>query len=291
MQDYKRQAGKILDFSKTKIQYNDRWLSKLNFENIIKLASNFTVQQMLDREMFQERIKQGKPISLHEFLYPLMQGYDSVAMNVDLEIGGNDQLFNMLAGRTLQKIYNKKDKYVLTTKLLPGLDNRKMSKSYGNIIGLADEPNNMFGKIMSMADEIMPDYFELATRLSEEEIKEILKQEPRETKARLAREIVALYHGEKTSEKAEQEFERVFKEKKAPSKMPEIKLSTIACQLSDLLVKTRLASSRAEAKRLIKQGAVKVDNKIIKDPMREIKIKNNIILQKGRRGFVKIKVG
>lgn len=291
MKDYKKQAGKILDFSKTKIKYNNQWLSKLNFENAIKLASNFTVQQMLDREMFQERIKQGRPISLHEFLYPLMQGYDSVAMNVDLEIGGKDQLFNMLAGRTLQKIYNKKDKDVLTMKLLPGLDDKKMSKTFDNLIALNAESNNMYGKIMSMHDEIMPDYFELATRLPEEEIKKILKQKPRDAKARLAFEIVALYHGEKKAKQAEEEFEKVFKEKKAPSKMPEIKLPVISYQLPDLLVKTKLASSKAEAKRLIKQGAVKINNKIIKDFQKEIKIKNKMIIQKGRRGFVKIKVG
>lgn len=291
MKDYKKQAGKILDFSKTKIKYNNKWLSELNFENIVKLASNFTVQQMLNREMFQKRIKENKPISLHEFLYPLMQGYDSVAMNVDLEIGGKDQLFNMLAGRDLQKIYNNKDKNVLIMKLLPGTDNRKMSKSYGNIIGLAIESNDMFGKIMSMADEIMPDYFELATRLPEEEIKEILKQKPRDAKARLAREIVALYHGQQAAKKAEQEFERIFKEKKTPSKMPEIKLSVGSYQLPDLLVKTNLSPSKAEAKRLIRQGAVKINNKVIQDFQKEIKIQDEMIIQKGRRGFVKIKVG
>jgi len=288
MKDYQKQISGILDFKKVKIKFNSKWLTKLNFTDVVELAANFTHGQIIQRSMFQERIKKQQEIYLHEFLYPLMQGYDSVAMNVDLEIGGKDQLFNMLAGRTLQKVYNNKDKDVLIMQLLIGTDNRKMSKTFDNFITMNAEPNDMFGKIMSMADEIMPDYFELATRLSEEEIKEILKQGPRDAKARLAREIVALYHGKQAAKKAEQEFERVFKEKKAPSKMPEIKLSVISYQLSDLLVKTKLAPSMAEAKRLIKQGAVKINNQIIKDPNQEIKIKNNMIIQKGRRGFVKV---
>jgi tyrosyl-tRNA synthetase len=175
-------------------------------------------------------------------------------------------------------------------KLLAGADSRKMSKSYGNIIGLADEPNDMFGKIMSMADEIMPDYFELATRLPEEAIKKILRQNPRDAKAKLAREIVALYHGKQAAEKAEREFGRVFKEKKIPSKMPEIKLPAGSYQLLDLLVKTKLAPSRAEAKRLIKQGAVEIDHQIIQDFQKAIEVQNNMIIQKGKRGFAKIKV-
>ncbi|MFH1392150.1 MAG: tyrosine--tRNA ligase [bacterium] len=291
MQGYQKQAGKILDINKVKIKYNSQWLSGLNFGDIIKIASCFTVQQMLDRDMFQKRIKEDKPIGLHEFLYPLMQGYDSAAMNVDLEIGGSDQLFNMLAGRRLQKIYNKKEKNVLTIKLLPGLDGKKMSKTFDNFIALDIEPNNMFGKIMSMHDEIMPDYFELATRLPQEEIKKILRQKPRDAKARLAFEIVKLYHCEKSAKKAEKEFKKIFKEKKAPSKMPEIKLSVVSYQLSGLLVKTKLASSKSEAKRLIKQGAVKIDNQVLKDPNQKIKIKNNLIIQKGKLGFAKIKVG
>lgn len=274
MKDYKKQAGKILDFKKIKIKYNSQWLSKLKFQDIINLASNFTVQQMLDREMFQQRIKQKRPISVHEFLYPLMQGYDAVAMDVDVEIGGSDQYFNMMVGRDLQKIYNKKDKEVLTTKLLTGTDGRKMSKTFNNIIALNAEPNDMFGKIMSMRDEIMASYFELATRLSQEEIKKILKQNPRDAKARLAREIVLFYYNKAKAEKAEQEFNKVFRDKKIPSKVPEFK--TASKDLVEILVQTKLASSKADAKRLIKQGAVK-------------RHKNNI-LQVGKRGFVRIKL-
>src|SRR3989338_7452521 len=170
---YKEQAAKILDFSKAKIVYNGDWLSKLKFTDIVKLAQNFTVQQMIERDLYQKRLQAGKPIGLHEFLYPLMQGYDSVQLEVDLEIGGNDQLFNMLAGRTLLKIYKNKDKHVLTTPLLPGLDGRKMSKTYGNAVDITDVPNDMYGKIMSLRDELMLQYFELCTDLSLAEVSEI----------------------------------------------------------------------------------------------------------------------
>ena len=189
---YKEQASKVLDFSKIKIVYNHEWLEKLNFTDVVKLASNFTVQQMLERDMFENRMKDGKPIYMHEFFYPLMQGYDSVELDVDCEIGGNDQYFNMLAGRTLQSAMGKKEKFVVTTKLIEGTDGRKMSKTYNNCIYLDDEPNDMFGKVMRINDDLMETYFECCTDVSASEVKTILSGEPRAAKIQLAREIVTL---------------------------------------------------------------------------------------------------
>ena len=213
---YKKQASKIIDFSHAKIVYNGDWLSNLSFQNIVELAQHFTVQQMIERDMYQKRLEGGKPIGLHEFLYPLMQGYDSVHMEVDLEIGGNDQLFNMLAGRTLLNAYKNKEKFVMTTPLIEGLDGRKMSKSYGNTIDIMDEPADMFGKVMSMADDLIIKYFLLCTDVPLKEIDEIDKglkagDNPRDAKVRLASEIVTLYHNADSANSAEQEFVNVFK--------------------------------------------------------------------------------
>jgi tyrosyl-tRNA synthetase len=300
--DYKKQASKILDFSKVKIKYNSTWLSKLKFADILKLTSNFTVQQMLQRDMFDRRIKENLPISLQEFMYPLMQGYDSVAMNVDLEVGGNDQTFNMLVGRTLQKIYNNKDKDVLTIKLLLGLDGRKMSKTYGNFVAIQDNPEDMFGKLMSMKDELINDYFELATRLAGSEIAEIKKSSnnPRDIKAKLAKEIVKMYHGDKAAEIAEQEFDKIFKNKELPTDIPVFVPSQRdpanggkTYNIMDLLCDTKLAPSKNEAKRLVEQNAVEIiigDKKEkITDWKKEIALENGMIIKVGSRKFIKIK--
>ena len=290
---YKKQASKILNFSKVKIQYNTSWLSKLKFADILKLASNFTVQQMIQREMFQKRLSANMPISLQEFMYPLMQGYDSVAMDVDLEIGGNDQMFNMLAGRTLQKIYNNKDKSILTTKLLLGSDGRKMSKTYNNFVAIEDAPNDMFGKIMSMSDNLIDEYLELATRLSVEEIKETKKlSNPRDQKARLAREIVKMYHEEKEAVKAEEEFNKIFRNKELPSDMPIFEVTENNYAILDLMLDAKLAVSKNEAKRLVEQNAVEIiigdkKQKII-DWKAEVNIEDGMIIKVGNRRFVKI---
>lgn len=291
MKDYKKQASKILDFSRVKLKYNSQWLSKLKFAEILKLASQFTVQQMIQRDMFQRRINENLPISVQEFLYPLMQGYDSVAMDVDLEIAGNDQMFNMLAGRVLQKIYNNKDKDILTTKLLLGIDGRKMSKTYKNFVAMADKPNDMFGKIMSMKDELIDDYFELATRLSIEEISKIkkLSDNPRDIKAKLAKEIVKMYHGEQASEKAEEEFNKIFRDKEMPSDMPVFQTDKNDYPILDLLCDTKLAQSKSESKRLIMGGAVEINNKIQREWKAIIKIDNEMTIRAGKRRFVKIK--
>jgi tyrosyl-tRNA synthetase len=286
MKDYKKQASKILDFSKVKIKYNSQWLSKLRFEDILKLSGNFTVQQMIQRDMFQRRLKEDMPISVQEFMYPLMQGYDSVAMDVDLEVGGNDQMFNMLAGRTLQKKYNNKDKNVMTLKLLMGTDGRKMSKTFNNFIALNDQPKEMYGKVMSIKDELIGEYFKLATRISFEEIKNIEKiSNPRDQKARLAFEIVKLYYGEKEAQKAEQEFDKIFKNKELPTEIENFDIE-LPKDIVYLLVDTKIASSKKEAWRLVNQRGVKFNSKIIDNPKMEIFEEG--ILQVGSRRFAKI---
>lgn len=289
---YKEQASKILDFSRAKIMYNGDWLSKLTFQNIVELAQHFTVQQMIERDMYQKRMNEGKPVGLHEFLYPLMQGYDSVHMEVDLEIGGNDQLFNMLAGRTLLQAYKQKEKFVLTTPLIVGTDGRKMSKSYFNVINITDEPKDMFGKVMSMTDDLIIQYFVLCTDMPTKEIDEIDKglkagDNPRDAKMKLAREIVTLYHGAAQADTAEQEFINIFKKGGVPDEMPEFKVSGER-NIIDLLELCKLVESRADAKRLIAQGGVKIDNKKADDPNATIHLKKGMVIQVGKRKFAKI---
>lgn len=259
-QTYKEQASKILDFGKdVEVRYNHEWLEKLTFEEIGKLASNFTVQQMSERDMFARRMAEGKPVSVHEFLYPLMQGYDSVVLDVDFEVGGNDQLFNMLAGRTLQAVYGKREKFILTTKLIDGTDGRKMSKMYENCVHLDDEPNNMFGKMMSLNDNLMQTYFECCTDVDLKESAALIKADPRAAKARLAREIVTLYHGKDAAAKAEKEFEAVFTEKGIPEDVKEVKVKKESLLL-DVLLKEGLIASKGEGRRLIEQRGVTVND-------------------------------
>ncbi len=293
--DYKKQASKILDFWKVKIKYNSKWLSKLRFEDILRLSSNFTVQQMLHRDMFDKRIKENQPISVTEFMYPLMQGYDSVVMDVDLEIGGNDQMFNMLAGRTLQKIYNNKDKNILTTKLLLGTDGRKMSKTYDNAIYLTDAPNDMFGKVMSIKDELIEQYFELCTDVSLEEIEKIkLIANPRDQKVLLAKEIVKIYYDEKSAQIAEEEFNNIYQKGNLPTDIEIFETDKRVYPILDLLVDSGLAPSKNEAKRLVEGGAVTIEVKSIKSKVEnwkeEIVIEDDAIIQVGKRKFIKIKI-
>ncbi|MDD4627908.1 MAG: tyrosine--tRNA ligase [Candidatus Peribacteraceae bacterium] len=288
-QTYKKQAEKILDFSKVKIVYNHEWLGKLKFDEIVKIASNFTVQQMMVREMFQRRIKEDNPIALHEFLYPLMQGYDSVILDVDFEVGGNDQLFNMLCGRTLQQAFGKREKFVLTTRLIEGTDGRKMSKTYNNCVYIEDEPNDMYGKIMSVKDELILTYMECCTGIPMEEIAAAKKEmekgaNPKDHKARLAREIVTLYHGAAAAQKAEAEFSKVFKDKGIPDDVPELKVKK-GTPLIDVLVQGKLAPSKSEARRLIEQGGVSIDGKVVSS----VEAKSEAGLVKvGKRKFLMI---
>lgn len=291
---YKAQAAKILDIKKVKVLYNDKWLAKLSFTDVAKLASEFTVQQMIERDMFEKRLKEGKPIGLHEFLYPLMQGYDSVHMEVDVEIGGNDQLFNMLAGRTLLRTLKGKEKHVVTTPLIEGLDGRKMSKSYGNTVNITDEPADMYGKIMSLADGLIIKYFELCTDVPLDDIREIERglakgDNPRDAKARLASEIVALYHGEKAAHSAEEEFETVFRKGGQPEDVRIVLRATLTNprSTSQVLVDAGLALSKSEARRLIEQGGVKKDGEKIDEDFGDSE--GEIVVQVGKRKFVKIK--
>jgi len=246
--DYKRQAEKILDFSKVTIRYNHEWLETLTFDGIVKLASTFTVQQMLERDMFQKRISEGKPVSLHEFLYPLMVGYDSVVLDVDCELGGSDQEFNILAGRHLQQAFNKRDKFVLTTKLIEGTDGRKMSKSYDNCVYLDDAPSEMFGKIMSIKDELVRTYFESLTDMPSQEIEEILSGHPKEAKMRLACELVEMYHGVEAAERAQADWQSTFSEGGVPVDAPVVSAGKLRDIVKDI--------STSELRRLVEQGAV-----------------------------------
>jgi len=285
---WKKQAGKVLNFSKVKIKYNGEWLLKLKLEDIIKIASQISAVKLFQREMFQRRIKMGQTVLTHETLYPLLQGYDSVFLDVDLEIGGTDQTFNMLIGRELMGKMRKKEKFVLTCPMILGIDGRPMSKTSGNCIWLEDSPTQMFGKIMSIPDDLIFNYFKLLTRVSLTEIEKVKKLNPRDAKIRLAREIVRLYHGEKKAMKAEKEFERVFKEKKLPSKIPGVKIKEEKLNILEFLVKTKLASSKSEAKRLILQKGVKI-NGIVKENWQEIiETKKGMIIQVGKRKFVKL---
>ena len=294
MKTYKDQSSKILDFSRVKIKGNADWLEKLNFNDLVKISSQFTISRLLERDMFQERIRAGGEVWLNELMYPLMQGYDSVAMDVDLEIGSSDQLFNALVGRKLQKIFRNKEKFVLITPMLLGLDGRKMSKTYGNTVNLTDPPAEMYGKLMSLKDELILLYFQLCTNLPLKEIKEIERKlskkeiNPIEAKSRLAKEIVTIYHGGKKAEEAEKEFNRVFREKKLPLKIPVIQIKEKKLNILELLTKTKLISSKSEAKRLILQKAVKINGALKENWQEIIEIKKEMVIKVGKRRFKKI---
>jgi tyrosyl-tRNA synthetase len=297
LKNYKKQASKILKFSgenPAKLMFNSKWNDKLEFVDLIELASNFTVQQMVARNMFQERIKKDRPIYLHEFLYPLTQAYDSVAMDIDLEVGGNDQTFNMLRGRDLMKNLKNKEKFVLTTKLLVDPIGQKMGKTERNVISLDETPKEMFGQIMAWPDSLIILGLELCTDISIGRIEEINKQikikkaNPRDIKAELAKIIVATHYSKSTALQAEREFNKVFKERELPSKIKSYKLQATRVNILDLLIKIKLAPSKSEAKRLIEQGAVKIDKKPIKNWKEKIIIKKKMIIQAGKRRFVKI---
>jgi tyrosyl-tRNA synthetase len=300
LKTWKNQLSKIITFggwdNGAKNVRNSKWLSKLNFTDVIKLSSNFTVQQMLERDMFQKRIKEGKPIFIHEFFYPLIQGYDSTVLNVDVEVGGNDQTFNMLTGRTLQKIINNKEKIVVTTTLLENSKTGKklMSKSEGNYVGLNDEPNDMFGKVMALPDEVIVQIFIDCTFVTMEQIAEIKKQlesgaNPKDIKMRLAYEIVKIYHGEAKAEKAKENFIKTFSKGELPENVEEIK-ATVGELLSEKLVASKIVSSKNDFRRLVLEGAVSdaVSGEKINDP--NYKISKNITLRVGKKRFISIKI-
>jgi len=294
MRGYKKQLSKVLDLSKTKIAYNSKWLAKMGLKDVLELASHFTVSRLLERDMFQERLKKGQEVWVSEMLYPLMQGYDSVGLDVDLEIGATDQKFNMLVGRKLQKIYRKKEKFILTVPLLLGLDGRKMSKTYKNTVNLTDSPEEMFGKIMSLKDELIFQYFRLLTDIPEKEIVRMEKEvergklNPRDAKEKLALEIVTIFWGEKKARQAKKEFINVFRKKGIPENIPVFFCPKNSYPILDLLLYLYLAKSKSEAKRLIKQGGVKIDKVVVKDPKKIVKVREGMVIQVGKRKFAKL---
>lgn len=292
---YKDQAARILDFegeNPAQIKFNDEWLGKMSFGDVLELASHFTVQQMIERDMFQRRLEDEKPIYVHEFMYPMMQGYDSVAMDIDVEIGGSDQIFNMLAGRTLLKQIKGKEKMVVATSLLTNDEGKKMSKSEGGFIALTDSPEEMYGKIMAMDDSMILPYFELATDATLEEIESMRSElsgdvNPRDIKARLARTVVELYAGAEHVEAAEAHFDSVFRKGEMPEEMEELNVSE-GMTLVDALVDSGLCSSKSDARRQIEQNAVKIDGEVISETDHQISLGDSAVLQKGKRHFVRL---
>ncbi len=291
---YLEQIGKVLDIDNVEVLWNADWLGKLNFADIVQLASTFTVHQMLERDMYQERIKKEKPIHLHEFMYPLMQGYDSYALNSELEIGGTDQTFNMLAGRTIQKAYGQEPQHVLSVPILIGTDGtEKMGKSLGNYIGVGESPKEMFGKTMSIPDKLIVDYFELATDITMQELDEIEAElskgeNPRNLKVRLAKEIVTMYHSAKDAEEAEKEFIEIFANKGLPTDIETKNLGQAEINIIDLIAEVGYQASKSDIRRVIQGGGVKIEGEKITDLETIIKLDGEKLLQVGKRFFIKI---
>jgi tyrosyl-tRNA synthetase len=324
---YIEQAGKVIDMKKIEVRRNSEWYDAMKPDDFIRLFSKVTLARILERDDFEKRIKKAenkdsfsfqpatrnsfssnnlsficnfenksdeRAIYPHEILYPILQAYDSVIVNSDIEIGGTDQKFNMLMGRTLQERFDKLQQDVITFPLLVGLDGeKKMSKSLDNYIGVTEAPKEQFGKVMSIPDNLIFNYFKLATNIAKDDMKEIrvyLSSDgnPKNVKVRLAKEIVTMYHGAKDAEKAEQEFNRIFQQKKIPEQIPEVKIKEKEMNILDLLVKIKLAISKAEAKRLVIQKGIKIDKEVYNDWQGSVEIKKGMIFQRGKRGFVKI---
>ena len=295
LKSYLVQAGKILDIDMAEVRYNSEWLDKFNGVKLLDLLSLVSVQQMLEREDFHKRWLGHQSIRMHEFFYPIMQAYDSVEIKADIEIGGTDQKFNLLAGRDLMEKLGLPPQDVITVPLLEGTDGvRKMSKSYSNYIGVSENPNETFGKIMSIKDELMSKYFLLCTDVSEKEIAEMEKDiksgelNPRDAKLRLGREIVKIYHGEESAKKAEEEFISVFSKKELPEEMEEVKLKKDKINIVDFLVGCGATKSKGEAKRLVEQGGVRINDVAIEGWDGETEFKGGEVIQVGKRKFLRI---
>ncbi|MDP3696765.1 MAG: tyrosine--tRNA ligase [Candidatus Taylorbacteria bacterium] len=292
LETYFDQAFKILDKDKTETHYNSEWLKKLGFLEIGKMADKFGLNEFASRELIKKRLEAGKRVSLRELLYPLLQGYDSVAVKADVELGGTDQRFNLLAGRTIQPIYDQEPQDIIILKLLEGTDGRKMSSSWGNVINITDEPNDMFGKVMSISDDLIIKYFTLATRVPSGRIDDIKKRlesgaNPRDTKIELAVEIVSLYHGDKTAKKAKEEFEKVFSRKELPEDIKEWDVKAGEGGIVDVLTRSGTVRSKTEVKRLINQKAVNVNESLVENW--DYAVKSKDIIKVGPRKFLKIK--
>ena len=292
---YMEQVGQILDLEKTEVRYNSEWFAKLTFEEVLKLTGRFTVARILERDDFSKRLKDGSDIAVTEMLYPIMQAYDSIMVEADVEIGGTDQKFNLLTARELQKKMGMPPQDVLTCPLLVGLDGvNKMSKSLDNYIGISEDANSMFGKIMSINDEMIFYYFKLLTNKTEEEMKAIQAtlsdkdQNPRDLKVNLAKEIIAIYRMPDEGIAAEEEFNRIFREKQKPTEMPKVKLAEKEYPILDLLTAADLIASKSDGRRLIEQGGVRIDDEVQKDAQKVVTVTDEMVIQVGKRKFVKI---
>jgi tyrosyl-tRNA synthetase len=290
---YREQVFKILDPEKTQILFNSEWSDKLGAEGMIRLASRYTVARLLERDDFSKRMKNSQPIALHELLYPLMQGYDSVAMKADVELGGTDQKFNLLVGRELQKQYGQEPQCILTMPLLEGLDGtEKMSKSLGNYVGIAEPPQEIFGKLMSISDELMWRYIDLLSFEPPEKIKAWKSEHPRDVKVRFAKEIVSRFHSAAAAERAEVDFASRFREGEMPEEMPEVTLKAPegGILIAQLLKQANLTPSTSEAQRMIEQGGVKLDGERVSDKGLKIPAGRTVVAQVGKRKFGRITI-
>ena len=302
MATYKEQVGKILDLDKVEFRHNSEWLRPLNFNDVINLASKFTVAQMIQRENFSDRWDAAKPIGLHELLYPIMQGYDSLAIEADVELGGTDQLFNLMTGRALQEDFGQPPQSVLCINMISGTDGRKMSTSWNNTIYILDEPREQFGKIMSMSDHVIPVFMESCTRMPMEEVlhvKEGIESgvvHPMDAKKRLAHEIVRIYHGDEAAEAAQRDFERQFQERGMPADVPVVPLARARGEkanerreigILDLLINTGIAPNRKQAQRLVEQGGVRINDERITDREHVVAPVQGMVIRSGRT-FVRI---
>ena len=294
--EYKKQAEKILDFSKVTVKHNSEWLAKLTFSELIHLSQQFSINDFISRELVRRRLDEGKRVRLDEVLYPIMQGYDSYHMDTDLQLGGTDQTFNMQAGRTLQKVLRTKESFVMTNEFLSGTDGRKMSKSWGNAIWLNDTPNDMFAKAMSINDELIHEYLLLGTNISIEKIQSFNEQlkngtHPMDVKKQLAYQIVSELHSPEAAQEAQTFFETTVQRKELPQDIEIVQLSADDDEFitEDLLVDINLASSKSEAKRLFQQGGVELNGERITNPNSQIAITNDAILKVGKRKIVKLK--
>ncbi len=297
---YAEQVGKILDVSQCEIAYNSEWFGKMDAADLLRLTSHYTVARMLERDDFAKRLAEESPIAVLELLYPLVQGYDSVAVRADVEVGGTDQLFNLLVGRDIMRAYGLEPQVVLTWPLLVGIDGtEKMSKSLGNYVGIAESPGEMFGKLMSIPDDLLPQYLQLLLEWPAEKVREALEAveagqvNPRDLKDEMAREIVATYHGEDAAQEASEEFRRVFSQRELPSEMPDVEvaaedLTNGAIWIIKLVRAAGFAPSNSEARRLVQQGGVRINDEPIKDDTASVVVKTGDVLKVGRRRFGRI---
>jgi len=295
MERYKEQVFRILDERKSEIRYNGEWSDPLRGADIIKIASKYTVARIIEREDFRKRLEAGAPVHMHELLYPLFQGYDSVAVRADVELGGADQYWNLLVGRELQREYGQRPQVVMTLPLLLGLDGvQKMSKSYGNYVGITEAPKEMFGKVMSIADSMLLDYFRLCTDRDEPAVKALEQrlasgENPRNVKVELARDIIALYHSPKDAEEAAQEFDRVFRDRQLPDEMPEFRVPAAGINVIDLVVSSGLVPSKSEARRKLAEGAFYIDGERVTDPALLVRAgAEPLVLKFGKRHFLRL---